>query len=837
MHSPTPVSDRARWLALLVALSQAACSDSMAAGPQTPDPRLHPDLVTYLGPLQGDEFVSVVIHSSETAKLSSAQRVQVLGQATGATRRERRLDGRRKVVQALQAKFSQNQAELLNALQSGLSAGHVRKLRKLWSLGAAAGEIRKTFLDLLLVDQFAMANVPAGGIRLDLPRRVFAGAGTSSSRPANTWNVEKIGAHTLQSSSVIGTGAVVAVIDSGFEVNHPDIDDRIWANPDESSNGSDDDGNGKIDDLKGWDFYDDDAIVSDSSSHGTQVSGIVAGTGDGGTQTGVAPGASLMLLKVGAAADDVTQGQVWEALQYALAEEADIVNLSLNWAADLKPDYASWREEIDILSQAGVLVVAIAGNDASERPFINEVGDHEILDPPDSVTTPGRVPSAMTAGATDSSDALWYEDLPPPDGAVGSNEGPVTWQDVPAFADYPDPPGLLKPDVVAPGVDIVAPFKPGAPNNLYWTDDGTSFAAPHVAGLAALLLQNDSELGPYDLRYLIQETALDLGDAGPDISYGWGRIDAVDAAALTIDSTPYDLSITATGDEWTTDDIWVDYDDDGVEDTPIAEVENHLYARVRNLGGQVVSDVRLAFYYADVATIGIDGFDPNGDADPSDGDFTFIGSYTVPLLGPSGSDHDTAIGLASWTIPVPTSDHWCVGVAARAEPPNGSESDLTDNLAFRNFFELVLMSSASMEFRLAPPPRRKREPFDFEIRRIALPERAHLTLVVDPRLAPMFEQDAPGRRPPPAGAGKRDQPAYLDLDREVVRFRGLRAPGGEPMRLSLAVHVPMEVELPRDARVVMSVLDAGEKKVGGLTVELVRDPSLRRAGPYSLKKR
>ncbi len=845
MHPATTRPLLARWGVVLIALVQSACSDFGPVRAQEADPELHPALVAHLAGLQDDDFVPLVIHSAETSQLGPTDRSKLLGEAVGSTRRERRLDGRRRLVQALRAKAAETQVGLLTVLEAGSANGSVRRLRSLWVLGAVGCEIHKSLLVQLLGDPAAMANVAVEGIRLDLPRRVFGRAASVPSPAATAWGVQKIGADTLHATGVTGAGAVVAVIDSGFELNHPDIKDRIWKNTGEESdgipgitladqNGDDTDGNGCVDDLAGWDFADWDGNVADTNPHGTEVAGIVAGTGDGGTQTGVAPGALLMLLKVGAAATGVTQGEVWQALDYALVEEADIVNLSLNWSADYGPDYAGWRKEIDILSEAGVLVVAITGNDADQR--FTATG---ILEPPLSVTTPGRVPSALTVGATDQADVLWYDDSAPGLPPMGSNTGPVTWQDVAGFADYPHPPGLMKPDVVAPGVDIDVPYLPLAPN-LYLMDDGTSFAAPHVAGLAALLLEMDPELGPYELRYLIEESAVDLTPAGPEVTHGWGRVDAAAAAALMpIEPAAYDLAITATDAQWTTVDIWVDNDDDGLEDTPIGLVENHLYARVRNVGGQVVSNVRLEFYYADVATIGIDGFDPNADADPQDGDFTHIGGYTVPLLGPAGSGHDTAIGLASWEIPEPTSDHWCVGVAARAVPPNDPEADVADNIAFRNFFELFMMTSASLEFRLAPPPRRKREPFDFEIRKPALPERARLSLVVGPELAPIFDRawresrlgpPPPGRRPPTAAA-------YYKLSGEVVRFRGLRSPDGDPMRVGLAVHLPTEVALPPDARVVMSVLDAEEREVGGLTIKLVRSPSSRRGGPYPPKPR
>lgn len=620
---------------------------------------------------------------------------------------------------------------------------------------------------------------------------------------------------------------MVAVIDMGFNIYHPDYQPRIWTNTAEVADSTDTDGNGYKDDLAGWNFADFDNDVSSTNPHGTAVAGIVAGDGLAGTLTGVAPEAVLMLLRVG---DDVTekatQQAVWDALQYAGKQGADIVNLSMRWRKEHIPDLPAWREAIDTaVNELELLVVTVAGNDA------------DYYAPPESITTPGNVPSAMTVGATDPNDDLWY-DASLPGLPVGSNTGPVTWQDVAGYGDFPDPPGLMKPDVVAPGVGITSTYLSIDTEYYRSTHTATSYAAPHASGLAALLLGQDPDLGPHDLRFLIQESAVDLPSSGaapgPDMSFGWGRIDAGAAMALLpIDATPYDLSITETSSEWTSVDIWVDNDDDGVEDTPIAEHANHLYARVRNLGGQVAGDVDLAFYYADLATTGTSDFDPNGDGDPADGSFDFIGIYTVPLLGPAGSDHAQATGLVKWEIPLPTSDHWCVGVAAVTHAPTPDEVELKNNRAFRNFFELLMMTSMNVEFRIAPPRGRETEPFDLVVRREDMPPEARLHLRVAPELAPAFGLE-PGpleRRPSPEGPPA--ELRSLPLRGRVARLRGIQAPGGESIPVSLAVRVPPEVALPEGARVVVSVLDGEGVPVGGLTVKLRRATGPRAGGPYS----
>jgi len=840
IRGASPFLYRAGALALLLASALMIPQEGV---PPEQLAKLDGPLRNYLGTVQDSEFVPIVFHLQDALGTVPARRHAVLGQAHGDTPFERRTQGRQLLIAALKQDFSVRSAALMPALKVLQTRGSIRELRPLIIVGGIGCWIQKAALTHLLENVDALQAVGPGGIRLDLPVDAWGASSAQDdcSPDPVSWAVTQIGATQV---SLTGNGVVVAVIDDGFNLTHPALKGRFWVNPGEVENGVDDpgDANSLPDDIHGWDFLDNDGDTT-GGPHGTCVAGIIAGNDDGSEsgvtlRTGVAPGASLMLLRVGSGLDHPTQARVWAALDYALDEGAKIVNMSLKWGLetpqapyqDWMPDEPAWRNAIDTVTEADVLCVSISGNDDDQRLD----GQGGVLTPPRSVTIPGRVPSALTVGATDESDHRWTK-LP-----EGSNSGPVTWSGVAGFNDYPCPPGLMKPDVVAPGSDQCVPFDSLA-GSYYLKSWGTSCAAPHAAGLAALLLEKDHTLGPYDLRYIIEETALELpnppqpGLVGPDQIYGWGRIDANKAAAFpAISTTAYDLAISATSHEWTSDDIWVDNDDDGSEDIPVALTTNHLYARVRNLGGQVVGNVRLDFYYADVSTIGIDGFDPDGNGDPSDGNFFPIGSYTVPLLGPAGSMHDTAIGLVPWDIPTPTSDHWCVGVAAIADPPNAAEGNILNNRAFRNFFDLIIDDSGSMMFSIRPPEKKKREPFDFLVQRLHLPREARVALVVEPSAAPFFAKalQSPSET---SGSAKKDQQRF-DLDQDVVRFRALKSPEGLPFRASLSVQLPREVQLPNDALVVMSVVDAEDHAVGGLTVRIRRNESVRRVGPFVPKK-
>jgi subtilisin family serine protease len=313
-----------------------------------------------------------------------------------------------------------------------------------------------------------------------------------------------------------GEGAVIAVIDSGVCWYHPDIENQIWVNPGEDldgdgvvmdpddENGVDDDGNGYIDDLIGYDIDNGDNDPNDNNSHGSHCAGTVAGDGTSGTEAGMAPDAKVMVLRVGLTFAD--EADVWEAMQYAADNGANSISMSLGWPHGQNPDRATWRQNCDNTIDAGTAMVIAAGNEGSGSE-------------PDNVRTPGDVPRIISVGATDCSDNI----------ASFSSRGPVTWEDVPPWNDHPYPPGLIKPDVSAPGVSTKS-------HNLcsgYSNKSGTSMATPHVAGAVALMVSANAGLAHDDIKLILEDTSIDLGDPGKDNVFGSGRVDAYEAVLLS----------------------------------------------------------------------------------------------------------------------------------------------------------------------------------------------------------------------------------------------------------------------------------------------------------------
>jgi subtilisin family serine protease len=244
-----------------------------------------------------------------------------------------------------------------------------------------------------------------------------------------------------------GSPAVaVAVMDSGVELEHPDLAPGLWSNAAEAAGrvGVDDDRNGFVDDVRGWDFVDGDGIPEDLFGHGTHVSGIVgARIDDGHGIVGVAPGSRLLPIRT---LDGRGIGRVDDAVRaYAYAARAGVRVLN----ASLGGPGGSTAER-DAIREAGILVVAAAGNGGSD--FIGDDLDRSRRNYPCAYD----LENVICVAASDAHDALA------------------------PFTDY----GAQTVDLAAPGTRIVSTFR--APQS-YHLADGSSMAAPHVAGAAALL--------------------------------------------------------------------------------------------------------------------------------------------------------------------------------------------------------------------------------------------------------------------------------------------------------------------------------------------------------------
>ncbi|MEA2284639.1 MAG: serine protease [Solirubrobacteraceae bacterium] len=282
-----------------------------------------------------------------------------------------------------------------------------------------------------------------------------------------------IGAEAAWDVTTGWPGVVVAVVDSGADIAHPDLAPNLWADPGESgagreANGLDDDGDGLIDDRMGWDWVQGDNQPLDGNGHGTHVSGTIAARGDDATGVaGVAWSASIMPLRVLGDDGSGRVSDVVKAYGYAARHGARVLNASLGGGS------FSRTERDAIAAAPNVLFVVAAGNDGADNDATGSYPCNYGLD------------NVVCVAASDQSDGL----------ASFSNYGATTV------------------DIAAPGVNIASSW-PGAAWRLL---DGTSMATPHVAGAAALVLAARPELGVAGLR----DALLSSADSRPALA---GRV-------------------------------------------------------------------------------------------------------------------------------------------------------------------------------------------------------------------------------------------------------------------------------------------------------------------------
>jgi subtilisin family serine protease/archaellum component FlaF (FlaF/FlaG flagellin family) len=333
-------------------------------------------------------------------------------------------------------------------------------------------------------------------------------AAPASAAGASTWGIDKIGAGQVQDRlGITGKGVRVAVLDTGVDITHPDLKGKLV-----TDNAADSSYPG------GWmEFAADGKPVRstphDSDTHGTHVSGTIAGGSASGTRIGVAPGAELMhgLVIPGGSGTlaQVVAGMQWTIAPYdangkPAGRRPDVVSMSLG-AVGLAREFVDVTRNIAL---AGTVPVFAIGNNCNGAS-----------------SSPGNVYESVAVGATDSNDNVATF-------SCGEVVYKNHWINPPA--DWPN--SYVKPDVSAPGVRVVS----SVPGGGYLAYSGTSMATPHVAGTVALMREARRDLSvDLALRTLGETSFFDnrYGLDRPNPRYGRGRIDAYDAvSSLVFDS-------------------------------------------------------------------------------------------------------------------------------------------------------------------------------------------------------------------------------------------------------------------------------------------------------------
>lgn len=287
------------------------------------------------------------------------------------------------------------------------------------------------------------------------------------------WGLPQIEANYAWEITTGRRQVIVGVIDSGVDYNHPDLADNIFYNTGESMNGSDSDGNGFVDDIRGWDFYDNSNDPMDENRHGTHVAGTIAAVGDNALGiTGVAWETRIMPLRfLSASGSGATSGGI-NSIAYGTMMGVDMTNNSWGGGGFSQALYDVIAEARD----AGILFIAASGNSGQSDPgFPARYGNTGL---PDGLPPLDNVIS-VAASSNDADDTL----------ASFSN---------------------LNAHIAAPGVGIYSTIL----GNGYGSLDGTSMASPHVAGAAALLLAVQPDLDYLNVKNMLL-TYVDDRSANP----------------------------------------------------------------------------------------------------------------------------------------------------------------------------------------------------------------------------------------------------------------------------------------------------------------------------------
>lgn len=388
------------------------------------------------------------------------------------------------VVKALRALAGTGQVGIRALLRQRQEAGQATRVVPLWVVNGLSVTATPEVIQALAARPDVAEIVPD---EIDV---VPAGL------PAEA-NVAAIGAPELWSLGYQGQGVVIATLDSGVDLSHPDLASRYRGG------------------ANSWfDPYGQHPTPYDRTGHGTSTAGVLVGGDAGGTSIGVAPGATFIAARIWNDSGSATATAIHQAFQWVLDPDGDpatddapdVVNNS--WSYGWPGCNLAFQPDLQALRSAGIVPVFAAGNyGPGSRTSVS----------------PANYPEALSVGSVDDLGAI----------AATSSRGPSAC----GSATFPS--------VVAPGVDVrTSDLFSG-----YFSVSGTSIAAPHVAGLLALLIGAYPDASGAQAEAAIVQTARDLGAAGPDNDFGNGIVDGLAAYEALASAPP--PPPTATADAFT----------------------------------------------------------------------------------------------------------------------------------------------------------------------------------------------------------------------------------------------------------------------------------------------
>jgi bacillopeptidase F len=417
------------------------------------------------------------------------------------------------IIRELKHKAMASQQSLLALLKS--KGG--KNITSLWIINGISATVCTSLITKLKnypsIEMIRLDKVVDTNIKIDTSQDKSESTVYNKHTPT-LWNIEKINATQLWVQGYRGQGIVVASMDSGVDVNHPDLIDK-WRGGNNSW----------------YDPYGQHSAPVDTLGHGTQTMGIIAGGNAEGIPIGVAPQIKWVAVKIINDKGQASIGNLYKGLQWLLDPDGDpntndspnIVTNSWGHTGNPNQFIPEFLYDIQVFRAAEIAMVFSAGNNG---PLSS------------TSQSPANFPQTIAVGAIRPDDSV----LPT------SSRGPSDWK-------------AIYPDLVAPGFYIrtadISHEKVGPPRYTFCT--GTSMAAPHVAGALALLLSSTPSASIEQLEKALKSSTKDLGVEGPDNDYGYGLIDvfkayyvlrelcsynyAINTIAVSVANSPEDLQL------------------------------------------------------------------------------------------------------------------------------------------------------------------------------------------------------------------------------------------------------------------------------------------------------
>ena len=421
------------------------------------------------------------------------------GKLNQASRKAQTKSEKKEIVVSELKAYSENvQADVMNILKAEELSGNVADIRNLWIANSISCKASKDVIYRLSSHPDVKIIGYDKEIQMISPKQMEE---TLKAQPATSVraggpdvHVQAVEAQRVWwEEGYTGKNVIVAVLDSGTNINHLDLRDHLWTGYVDTNNDGTPDTY-----VNGWNYVANNSNITDDYGHGTHCAGIVCGDGTSMITTGIAPDALLMTLKTINRAGGGSVAQMLSGVQFAVENGADVLSMSLGFKNSqlTATQKETIRSTFDNVLSAGVVVCAAAGNDG------DTYGAPDNVDYPAACPAPWRNPDQTLEGGLSSVICVGAHDL------NESSRGPSTWEGT-SYNDYPynggESMGLIRPDISAPGY-IIRSTKYNN-NEIYELKSGTSQATPIVAGVIALMLEKNSTLTPAQISEIIETTA------------------------------------------------------------------------------------------------------------------------------------------------------------------------------------------------------------------------------------------------------------------------------------------------------------------------------------------